>query len=60
MRSALGVMEEEYLGLLDEGARQCATAVVDVTLDTRQCPACMATYAAGPVKCPECGLFIGA
>ena len=60
LQRALGVMEEEYLGELDEVGRKCATAVVDVTQDTRQCPACMAEYAAGPLKCPECGLFIGA
>lgn len=59
-RRALAVIEEEYLDGLDEGARKCATAVVDVTLATRECPACGARYAAGPKKCPECGLFIGA
>lgn len=60
MREALEILEEEYLDGLDEAARKCATAVVDVTQSTRQCPACMAEYAAGPIKCPECGLFIGA
>jgi len=53
-------MEEDYLSGLDERARQSATAFVDITKDTRQCPACLTEYRAGPTKCPSCGLFIGA
>jgi hypothetical protein len=60
VRDALAAIEADYLAELDEGARRCATAVVDVTLATRQCPACLHEYAAGPLKCPGCGLYIGA
>jgi hypothetical protein len=45
---------------MDETARRSATMVVDVTSDRRTCPACFTEYAAGPIKCPGCGLRIGA
>lgn len=54
------MLDEEYLEGIDESARVHTQVVVDVTQDTRQCPACLATYRAGPKRCPECGLFIGA
>jgi hypothetical protein len=48
------------LSLIDEHARRSATMVIDVTSARRTCPACFAEYDAGPIKCPECGLRIGA
>ncbi|MBL8859176.1 MAG: hypothetical protein JNL28_11760 [Planctomycetes bacterium] len=59
-KGATAILEAEYLSELDEVGRRAATVVIDVTAPTRQCPACLAEYAAGPIKCPECGLFIGA
>lgn len=56
---ALQLMEEFWERGLDEDGRRSAAAVVDLDSDSRTCPACMATFAAGPEKCPECGLFIG-
>lgn len=44
---------------LDQDARAAADSVIDLDSDTRTCPACCETYAAGPERCPSCGLFIG-
>lgn len=57
---AHAVIEESWMSELDELGRKSANMVVDVTLETRTCPACFHEYAAGPMKCPGCGLFIGA
>jgi hypothetical protein len=45
---------------LDEAGRASASVVIDVTSAKRTCPACFAEYDAGPLCCPDCGLFIGA
>ncbi|MFN0242609.1 MAG: hypothetical protein ACKVWV_06920 [Planctomycetota bacterium] len=53
------MIANEWARDLDEHARAAADAIVDLDGDTRTCPACTATFDAGPPKCPECGLFLG-
>lgn len=53
-------MEDDWLSGLDERGQKCAQVVNDVDADARTCPACLHEYARGPVKCPACGLFLGA
>jgi hypothetical protein len=45
-------------GLSDE-ARASTRTMIDLDSDSRTCPACSTTYAAGPLACPDCGLYIG-
>jgi hypothetical protein len=52
-------MEASWLGRLPEEARASVEALVDLDAQARVCPACQHAYAAGPVRCPSCGLFIG-
>lgn len=56
---AAAVIADEWARDLDDHARAAADAIVDLDGDTRTCPACTATFDAGPSKCPECGLFLG-
>jgi hypothetical protein len=51
-------MQELWESQLEDPTRASQTAI-DLDSDSRTCPACDETFAAGPVKCPECGLFIG-
>lgn len=53
-------MEDAFLDELDERGRRSAETVVDLDSDMRTCPACLHQYKAGPVRCPECRLHIGA
>ena len=57
---ALAAMEASWLGRLPEETRGSAEASVDLESDERVCPACAHSYAAGPVRCPSCGLNLGA
>ena len=57
---AAAAMEASWLGQLPDEARASADAAVDLDSDGRVCPACQHAYAAGPVRCPSCGLFLGA
>jgi len=56
---AVALIQSLWERELDDEGRRAAAAVIDLDSDTRTCPACCATFAAGPEKCPECGLFIG-
>lgn len=51
-------MKEFWEEHLDDPGRS-GPGAIDLDSDTRTCPACETSFAAGPVKCPECGLFIG-
>jgi hypothetical protein len=55
---AVLLMEKFWERGLDEDALRSVAAAIDLDSDSRTCPACMATFDAGPEKCPECGLFI--
>jgi hypothetical protein len=36
-----------------------SSIVIDPDAPETTCPACLTTFATGPVKCPECGLGLG-
>jgi len=52
-------MEHNWTEQFDAAGRRAVSSVVDLDAPTRTCPACETNYAAGPVKCPGCGLFLG-
>jgi hypothetical protein len=39
--------------------RAAAAVVLDVEQERMTCPACLAEFATGPARCPECGLRFG-
>ncbi|MCB9889704.1 MAG: hypothetical protein H6836_09005 [Planctomycetes bacterium] len=47
----------------DQGLSPEQRAAADIVLDfgapTMTCPACLAVFATGPDRCPDCGLFFG-
>jgi len=59
VRAALGLIEESWLGELDERARRSAQTTVDLDAARATCPACLTEFDVGPRACPECGLRFG-
>jgi len=62
-QAAFAVFDSDWRrGLSDEqvAALEAASAVVlDPVAAETTCPACLTTFATGPVECPDCGLSIG-
>lgn len=60
--AAFSVFDEDWRrGLSDEqiAALEAASAIViDPDAPETTCPACLTTFATGPVECPDCGLAI--
>lgn len=57
---ALEALEAAWRTQFEGAARRSVESVIDLNSSERECPACFARYRAGPLECPECGLFIGA
>ncbi|MBI5363348.1 MAG: hypothetical protein HZA53_09220 [Planctomycetes bacterium] len=52
-------MQAHWDDQFEGAARRAVQSVIDLDAPERECPACAARFAAGPTKCPDCGLFIG-
>jgi hypothetical protein len=48
-------LDAEQIAALDAASR----IVIDPDAPETTCPACLTTFATGPVTCPECGLGLG-
>ena len=61
--AAAAVFEQDWRAGLDAeqiAALEAAAAIViDPEAAETTCPACLTTFATGPMQCPECGLTIG-
>jgi hypothetical protein len=62
-QAAAEVFDRDWRAGLDEeqiAALQAASQIViDPEASETTCPACLTTFATGPVECPECGLRVG-
>jgi len=60
---AVEVFDRDWRAGLDEeqiAALEAASGIViDPEAHETTCPACLTTFATGPIECPECGLRIG-
>lgn len=56
VQAARQVLEAEWRALLDPDAQAATDLVLDFGAPEMTCPACLTTFATGPVECPECGL----